>query len=87
MRVAITVTAIFDLPDDVVIKDSIAENGSLTPYFVVNEREVQPYLEFAPVDEEDDGSDEEMGEIYEILDDSLTAEQYTIINVDGDEED
>ncbi|MCL2218510.1 MAG: hypothetical protein FWC23_01320 [Chitinispirillia bacterium] len=84
MKVAITVTSIFDLPDGVEIKESIGEEGALTPYFIVNGREIQPYLEFAAVDEE---SDDEMEEIYEIFDDSLTAEQYTVINIDGDEED
>jgi len=89
MKVAITVTAVFDLPDEVEVEDYIGEDGALMPHFVVKDRKFRPIVEFDIVDDDDldESDDEELSEIYEILDDSLCAEQYTIIDLDGAEAD
>jgi hypothetical protein len=88
MRVAITVTAILDLPDEVEKKDFMGEDGTLVPHFIIKDRKFQPYINFDLIEDDDETeswdeeAEEELDEIYDLFDDSLDAEQYTIIELD-----
>jgi len=92
MRVAITVTAVFDLPDEVEVEDILVEGGALMPHFIVKDRRFRPYVDFDLVDDDIDAEEwseaeeEEIEDIYELFDESLDAEQYTVVNLDRDDE-
>jgi hypothetical protein len=90
MKLVITVTAVYDFPDDVEIEDLIEGEESLGKHILINDRKFQPYIDFLEYDGIDEGakmwteSDEE--ELDGILDDSLDSEEYTIIQLDGPED-
>jgi len=91
MKLVMTVTAVYDFPDDVELEDLVEGEESLGKHILISGRKFQPYIDFLEYDGLDDGAktwtetDEE--ELDEILDDSLDSEEYTIIRLDGDEED
>jgi hypothetical protein len=93
MKLVITVTAVYDFPDDVELEDLIEGEESLGKHILINDRKFQPYIDFLEYDGIDEGAkmwteaDEE--ELDGILDDSLDSEEYTIIQLDGlgDEDD
>jgi hypothetical protein len=87
MKVAITVTAVYDFPDDIDIEDIVEKNEFLGRHIVVNGRKFQPIVDFM-LDEESEGDEDgELEEIYEYLEDSFVSEDYTIIELDGDDDD
>jgi hypothetical protein len=93
MKLVITVTAVYDFPDDVELENLIEGEESLGKHIIINDRKFQPYVDFLEYDGIDEGAktwteaDEE--ELDGILDDSLDSEEYTIIQLDGlgDEDD
>jgi len=90
MKVVLTVTAVYDFPDDVVVEDLIEGEESMGQHVVVNGRKLQPYIEFLEYEGLDGGEDRswsesEDDELDEILDDSLDSEEYTIIQLDAPE--
>ena len=93
MKLVITVTAVYDFPDDVELENLVEGEESLGKHILINDRKFQPYIDFLEYDGIDEGSkmwteaDEE--ELDGILDDSLDSEEYTIIQLDGlgDEDD
>jgi hypothetical protein len=88
MKVVITVTAVYDFPEDVEIEDLIEGEGSLGQHIVVEGRKFQPFIDFTeyegidgdnrPVTPEDE---EELEEIYDAIDDCLESEEYTMIEI------
>jgi hypothetical protein len=91
MKLVITVTAVYDFPDDVELEDLIEGEESLGKHILINDRKFQPYIDFLEYDGVEEGaqmwteSDEE--ELDGILDDSLDSEEYTIIQLDGSDDD
>jgi hypothetical protein len=92
MKLVITVTAVYDFPDDAELEDLIEGEESLGKHILINDRKFQPYIDFLEYDGIEEGAkmwteaDEE--ELDGILDDSLDSEEYTIIRLDGpDDED
>jgi hypothetical protein len=84
MRVVITATAVFDFPEDVEIQENMGEDGTLLPLIVMKDRRFRPFIDFdLAEDDDDEGSGDELDEIYEIIDESLDSEQYTVIDLDG----
>jgi hypothetical protein len=88
----ITVTAVYDFPEDVEVEDLVEGEDSLGQHIVVKGRKLQPIIDFLEYDgldgdshSWDESDDEELEEIYDCLD----SEEYTIIQVDGpsDEDD
>jgi len=90
MKVVLTVTAVYDFPDDAEVEDLIEGDESIGQHIVVNGRKLQPYIEFLEYEGLDGGEDRpwsesEDDELDEILDDSLDSEEYTIIQLDAPE--
>ncbi len=87
MKMVITVTAVYDFPDDVDVEDLVEGEDSLGQHIVVKGHKLQPIIDFLEYDGLDgdkhswDEADEEeqLEEIY----DCLESEEYTIIQVDG----
>jgi len=91
MKLVITVTAVYDFPDDVELENLVDGEESLGKHIIINDRKFQPYIDFLEYEGLEEGAqtwteaDEE--ELDEILDDSLDSEEYTIIQLDDEEED
>jgi len=85
MKLVITVTAVYDFPDDVELENLVEGDESLGKHIIINGRKFQPYIDFLEYEGLEDGAktwteaDEE--ELDEILDDSLDSEEYTIIQL------
>jgi hypothetical protein len=87
MKVAITVTAIYDFPDDIEIEDIVENDEFLGRHIVVDGRRFQPIVDFLLDEESDaaaDAADGELEEIYECLEDSFVSEDYTIMELEGE---
>jgi len=89
MRMVITVTAVYDFPDDVDVEDLVEGEDSLGQHIVVKGHKLQPIIDFLKYDGLDGDShswdDSEEDELEEICD-WLESEEYTIIQVDGPSE-
>jgi len=89
MKVVLTVTAVYDFPDDTEVEDLVEGEESIGQHIVVNGRKLQPYIEFLEYEglgTEDRAWDEARDdELDEIIDDSLDSEEYTIIQLDAPE--
>ena len=86
MKMVITVTAVYDFPDDVEVEDLVEGEESLGQHIVVKGHKLQPIIDFLEYDgldgdshSWDDSDEEELEEIY----DCLESEEYTIIHVDS----
>jgi hypothetical protein len=86
MKMVITVTAVYDFPEDVEVEDLVEGEDSLGQHIVVKGRKLQPIIDFLEYDgldgdshSWDESDEEELEEIYDCLD----SEEYTIIQVDG----
>jgi hypothetical protein len=86
MKAVITVTAVYDFPDDVELEDLIEGEDSLGQHIVFKGRKLQPiidFLEYEGLDGDshswDESDEEELEKVYDCLD----SEEYTIIPVDG----
>ena len=88
MKVVITVTAVYDLPDDVEIEEIVDEDLSYGQHIVFNGHKLQPVIEFLEYEGKDGdthGWGEPQVEIDEVYD-SILSEEYTVIALDNDEE-
>jgi hypothetical protein len=90
MKVVITVTAVYDFPDDVELEDLIEGEDSLGQHIVVNGRKLQPVIDFLEYEGLEGGShswndsdDEELEKVLDEVYDCLESEEYTLIPVDG----
>lgn len=87
MKMVITVTAVYDFPDEVEVEDLVEGEESLGQHIVVKGRKLQPIIDFLGYDGLDgdqhtwDGTDED--ELLDEIDDCLESEEYTIIQIDG----
>ena len=84
MKVVVTVTAVYELPDDIEVDgyDDGAEELGL--HIVAKGRKFYPVIDFIEPESDDGdvGDDDELDEIYDNLEDSLVSEDYTIIEID-----
>ncbi|MCL2689981.1 MAG: hypothetical protein FWE57_09085 [Chitinispirillia bacterium] len=88
MKVVITVTAVYDLPDDVEIEEIVDEDLSYGQHIVFNGHKLQPVIEFLEYEGKDadtHGWGEPQVEIDEVYD-SILSEEYTVIALENDEE-
>ena len=87
MRVVITATAVLDFPEEVEIEEHIGEDGALLPLIVMKDRKFRPFIDFdLAEDDEEEIADAELEEIYEAFDESLEAEQYTVIDLEAEDD-
>jgi hypothetical protein len=86
-----TVTAVYDFPDDVELENLVDGEESLGKHILINGRKFQPYIDFLEYDGIDGDtktwSENDEEELDGILDDSLDSEEYTIIQLDGADDD
>jgi len=86
MKVVITVTAVYDLPDDIEIEDVTDGEVSYGEHIVFNGHKLQPVIEFLEYEGKSDDTHgwgepkEDIDEIY----DSILSEEYTVISIDED---
>ncbi|MDR2728230.1 MAG: hypothetical protein LBB56_03795 [Chitinispirillales bacterium] len=88
MKVVITVTAVYDLPDDVEIEEIVDEDLSYGEHIVFNGHKLQPVIEFLEYEGKTDdthGWGEPQVDIDEVYD-SIQSEEYTLISLDEEEE-
>ena len=86
MKVVITVTSVYDFPDDAVIEELVEGEDSLGQHIVVDGRKLQPIVDFLEYEGLEDGKhswDDSDVEAFDKVYDCLESEEYTIIPVDG----
>ncbi len=88
MKVVITVTAVYDLPDDVELEEVSDDGVSYGQHIVYNNHKLQPVIEFLEYEGKTEDTHswgepkEEVDEIY----DAIESEEYTVITLDKEEE-
>lgn len=88
MKVVITVTAVYDLPDDVEITEVSDDGVSYGQHIVFNGHQLQPVIEFLEYEGKIEDAHswgepkEELDEIY----DNIETEEYTVIALENREE-
>ncbi|MDR0306936.1 MAG: hypothetical protein LBI42_08895 [Chitinispirillales bacterium] len=88
MKVVITVTAVYDLPDDIEIEEITDGEVSYGEHIVFNGHKLQPVIEFLEYEgKEDDthGWGEPQVDIDTVYD-SILSEEYTLIALEDGEE-
>jgi hypothetical protein len=90
MKVVITVTAVYDFPDEVELEDLIEGEDSLGQHIVVDGHKLQPVIDFLEYEGLESGNhawndanDEEFEKVLDDVYDCLESEEYTLIPVDG----
>ncbi|MDG5814720.1 hypothetical protein QA601_06515 [Chitinispirillales bacterium ANBcel5] len=88
MKAVITVTAVYDLPDNAKITEVEQDGVSYGQHIEINGHKLQPVIEFLEYEGKVEDSHswgepkEELDEVYE----NIETEEYTIIPLDSDEE-
>lgn len=88
MKVVITVTAVYDLPDDIDIADVSDEGVSYGQHIDFKGHKLQPVIEFLEYEGKKDDTHswgEPKADVDEIYD-SIEAEEYTVISLEEQEE-
>ncbi len=88
MKVVITVTAVYDLPDTAQLVDVADDGISYGQHIKIDGHKIQPVIEFLEY-EGKDGDSHSWGEPkpeIDVIYEQLESEEYTIISLDGSEE-
>ncbi|MFP4165482.1 MAG: hypothetical protein ACLFQB_09850 [Chitinispirillaceae bacterium] len=88
MKVVITVTAVYDLPDDIDVTEVTEEGVTYGQHLDLNGHKLQPVIEFLEYEgkKNDTHSWGEPQEDVDVVYDSIESEEYTVIALEEQEE-